>query len=145
VILDALQTLLATDTATLAPAALAVNVHLTTTAFTPGNALTVADFTEAAFVGSTALGAGVGPQQAFSDPVTGDRIVQLLEPAGGWHWDCTSLTGLPETIYGYYVTDNGNTDLYGSARFDTPLVINAIGQAVDIPQVRFNFVAPTLE
>jgi len=145
VILDELQTLLATDATTLADPANALHVHLAVNGFTPGNALTVADFTEATFTGATALAAGLGAQQEFTDPATGDRCVQLLEPAGGWHWVCTAGTGLPQTVYGYYVTDNTDAVLYGCDRLDTPMVINATGQAVDIPYVRFAFVSPTME
>ena len=144
VILDKLAELLAEDPTTLAPVANAVHVHLATNGFTPGPTLTVADFTEATFDGYAVLDADVGPQQNFVDPLSGNRVVQLLEPAGGWHWATTGITDLPQSIYGYFVTDNGDTVLYGCARFDLPVPLTASGQAVDIPYVRFDFIPPVL-
>jgi uncharacterized protein YjbI with pentapeptide repeats len=136
-ILQAIVDLLAADTATLANAA-ALHVHLSKSNFTPGPDLTPADFTEADFTGATALDAGTGTQQTFVDPSTNLRTIQLLEPAGGWHWDCAGGT-LPQTVYGYYVTDHTDADLYGCVKFTTPIVISAAGQGLDIAQVRFTF------
>lgn len=135
-LVNRIQTLLATDATTLAPAASACKVHLAMASFVPSAALLIGGLTEATFTGYAALLAGVSTQQTFNDPLTGGRIVQLLEPAGGWHWQTTGTTGLPMTIYGYYVTDNGTATLYGSALFSTPIVLSLTGDAVDIPQVR---------
>lgn len=137
VLLNRLQTLLATDTGSIASATLGVKVHLAMAAFTPSLTLTIGSLTEAVFTGYAALTAGVGNQQSFFDNVTGQRQVQLLEPASGWHWQASAATGLPVTIYGWYVTDNGNTNLYGSALFPTPVLIAATGDGIDIPNVRF--------
>src|SRR5262245_40946180 len=130
-ILDRLAALLQTDATTLAPAAGGVKVHLASAAFTPSPTLTIAGLTEATFTGYTALVAGTGSQQEFLDPVTGNRVVQLNEPAGGWHWATTGAVGLPQTIYGFYVTDNGTTALYGSQLFPTPITLTAAGQGID--------------
>jgi hypothetical protein len=140
VILDAIANLLANDTATIAPAALACHVHLIAAPFTPGAGLTFGSLTPATFTGSTPANAGVGPQQEFTDPTSTLRVVQLEEPAGGWHWLCTAGTGLPQTIYGYAVTDNADTVLLGSALLPAPVVINGSGQAIDVPYIRFTFV-----
>lgn len=139
VILDAIANLLAADPTTLAPVANALHVHLAIAAFTPGPTLSVGDFTEATFTGGAALPAGVGACQEFTDPVTGQRIVQLNEPAGGWHWHCTAGTGLPQTVYGYYVTDHADAVLYGCARLPANVTITASGQGLDVDQVRFTF------
>lgn len=133
-LLNRLQTLLAGDTTTF-NAPTAMKAHLAQAAFTPGPALTLASFTEATFTGYAALAAGVGTGQTFND-VTGGRVVQALEPAGGWHWQATGTTGLPQTIYGWYLSDNGNTQLYASGLFVTPIVLTQTGDAVDVPQVR---------
>jgi hypothetical protein len=139
-ILDAIVNLLAGDTATLASLT-AMKVHLAKAAFTPGPGMVPGDFTEAAFTGSTALDAGTGTQTVFVDPATGLRTIQIEEPAGGWTWLCTAGTGLPETIYGYYVTDNAGAVVYGAQRFTTPITITASGQAVNISWIRFTFLA----
>lgn len=143
-ILDKMAALLAADASTLAPAALALKVHLAIAAFTPGNALVPGSFTEATYVGYAPVLGGVGACQNFVDPATGLRTVQLNEPAGGWHFACTGGAGLPQTVYGYYVTDNGTTVVYGSQLLPTPVVISASGQALDLPQVRFNVVQQPL-
>ncbi len=139
VILDAIVNLLANDSATIAPAALALKVHLAAANFTPSPTLTVADFTEASFTGSTALDAGLGACEVFQDPVSGLRTIQLNEIAGGWHWLCTVTPSPAQVIYGYYVTDNANTVLYGSTKFPTPITINIAGQAIDIAWIRYTF------
>jgi hypothetical protein len=144
VILDRLAELLANDTTTLAPAALAVHVHLANNAFTPGPTLTVADFVEATFDGYAPLDAEVGPQQDFFDPATGNRVVQLVEPLAGWHWVTTGVTDLPQDITGYYVTDNTDAVLYGCFRFGANVPLTASGQSVDIGNVRFSFLDPVL-
>jgi hypothetical protein len=135
--LDAIVNLLAGDTGSLAAVA-AMHVHLAKANFTPGPDLTVGDLTEADFTGSAALDAGTGTQQVFVDPVTGQRTIQILEPAGGWHWDCSGGT-LPQTIFGYYLTDNADAVLYAATRLTTPITLTAAGQAVDIPYLRFVF------
>lgn len=138
-LINQLVALLSADATTLAPASSANKVHLAQAAFTPAASLTVAGLTEATFTGYAALLAGVSTQQVFFDPATGNTILQILEPAGGWHWKTTAATGLPQTIYGYYLTDNGTTTVYGSALFTTPIVLNGSGQGIDIAQVRFTF------
>lgn len=140
-ILNTIVDLLAADTATIAPAALALHVHLVKTPFTPIATLLIGDVTPATFDGSTPLNAGVGPQDVFRDPQTTLRIVQILEPAGGWHWDVTGVTDLPQTIYGYVVTDNADADIYGAALLSTPLTLSSVGQGIDLSWIRFTFLA----
>jgi hypothetical protein len=136
-LLNRLSALLATDTTTLAPAAGGVKVHLAQNAFAPSLSLALGSLTEANFTGYAALLAAVGNQQNFQDPVTGNGVVQLVEPLGGWHWATTGTANLPQTIYGFYVTDNGSATLYGSALFSAPITLTASGQGIDIAQVRF--------
>jgi hypothetical protein len=138
-IINRLVALLAGDTTTLASATLACKVHLAQAAFTPAPGLTVASFTEATFQGYAALAAGLNTQQVFFDPATGNQILQMLEPAGGWHWGTTGTTSLPQTIYGWYMTDNASATVYGSALLPSPVVLNAASQGVDVPQVRYTF------
>jgi hypothetical protein len=138
-LINRLITLLAGDTTTLAPAASNVKAHLAAATFTPSPALTVGSFTEATFTGYAALLAGLNAQQSFVDSATGNQIIQLLEPAGGWHWATTAATSLPMTIFGYYVTDNASAVLYGSALLTTPITLTASGQGVDVAQIRLTF------
>lgn len=142
--LDILQLLLANDAASLADPAAAVHVHLAMANFNPASVLIPADITEATFVGSAVLSAGLGAQQAFTIPATGERIVQLKEPAGGWHWVATAATDLPQSIYGWYVTNLADTILYGSELFSAPIAILSIGNGIDVGQVRFRMPAGAL-
>ena len=137
VVLDRLAELLATDATTLAPAALAVHVHLAKAPFTPAGTRVVADFVEADFAGYAPLDAGVGPQQNFIDPSNGNRTVQLVEPPGGWHWQASGVGNLPQTIYGYYVSDNADAVLFGSKLIQPPIPLAGILDGVDLAQVRF--------
>lgn len=143
VILDRMQELLATDDTTLS-SAIALKVHLISANFTPGAGTDFTTLTEATFTGAGAKAAGIGDAQIFTDPVTGRRQIQLLEPAGGWHWKATDAVGLPQTIYGFCVTDNASLITYGATKLDTPIVLNAANDAVDIPYVRFSMIAPVL-
>lgn len=140
-ILDQITDLLAADATTIAPAALACHVHLAIAPFSPGAGLDIATLVEATFTGGGAISAGLGAQDVFTDPASGLKIIQLLEPAGGWHWDCTALTDLPQTVYGYWVSDNTDAVLYGSALLDAPLFLNAVGQGIDLPWIRFTFLS----
>jgi len=143
VILLTLAELLAADPAYLAAAA-AKHIHLIQAPFTPAGDTDFTTLTEATFDGYTALNAAAGAQQAFTDPITFERIVQLIEPVGGWHWEVTGVTDLPQDIYGFCVTDLADAVTLGSALLDTPITLTGEGQAVDLAQVRFTFVPAPL-
>lgn len=145
VLLNELQTLLSQDTNTLAPAAGGCKAHLIASNFSPGANTDFGTLTEASFTGYAALVAGVGNQQAFFDTVANKRVVQMLEPAGGWHWQATAGTGLPMTIYGWCLTNNAGTVTYGSGLFTPPRQLLASGDAVDIDQLRFEIPANALQ
>ena len=132
----AAQGLLAADPATMAPAALALHVHLIQAPFVPGDTTDFTALVEADFTGSTAKAAGVGACQTFNDPVTQQLAIQLNEPVGGWHWKATDAVNLPQTIYGYAVTDNADAVTLGSALLPSPAVLLAALDAVDIPFIR---------
>lgn len=130
--------LLATDDTMLADPLDAPLVTLIAAPFTPSSDTDLGDLTPATFNGSTPKSATAGDQQAFYDPVLGVDVVQLLEPAGGWTWECAVAPASQETIYGYAVTNQAGTTTYGSDVFDTPVAIIDAGDAVSIPAVRLN-------
>lgn len=133
------STLVAADTTNLA-AATAVKLHLAAATFTPSLSLTVASFTEATFTGYAPLAAGAtGTQVQFFDPATNNSIVEVKAPAGGWFFKTTASTGLPQTIFGSYLTDNGSANLLGSQLLTPSVTLTATGQGVEIPTVRFTF------
>lgn len=137
-ILDELQTLLAADTGTLA-AVTALHVHLIKAPFVPSAQTDFTTLTPADFTGYAFIAAGTGTQQKFRDPITGELIVQMKEPAGGWHWAATGGANLPQTIYGWCLTDNADTVTYGSDLLPSPVLMQASGDGVDVDQVRFGF------
>lgn len=136
VLLDRIADQIRTDVLALAPAVLPCRVHLSKSPFTPSAILTPASFTEADFGGYVVLVQVVGPQQSFLDPASGTRIIQLVEPAGGWHWQTTTLVLLPQTIHGFFVTDTSNLILWGSQLFPAPILLTSVGHNVDIGQIR---------
>jgi len=137
-LIDSLAELLAEDVAFLAAAA-AKHVHLVIAPFTPGPTTAYGDLTIATFDGYAALNAAAGAQQFFTDAESGRRVVQLIEPVGGWHWLTTGVTDLPQTIHGYVVTDLANAVTLGSALLDDPITLSGSGEAIDIDQIRFTF------
>jgi hypothetical protein len=142
--LGVVQDLIAQDPGSLAPAVNKLRVHLVKAPFTPESVQVPADLVEADFVGATFLEAGAGACQEFFNP-GGERCVQLNEPLGGWHWVATVAPSPAQTIYGFYVTDHANAILYGSDIITPTQVVNAVGQGVDIPWIRFTLVPPVLQ
>jgi len=138
-----LAELLAGDVTYLAAAAVK-HLHLIKDVFTPSDTTDFTTLTEADFDGYTELNAAANAQQAFTNPLTGERVVQLIEPLGGWHWETSGVTNLPQTIYGYAVTDLADAVTLGSALLEEPVTLLGAGEAVDIDNVRFTFVANPL-
>jgi len=140
---DSITDLIAADTTYLAAAAVK-NVKLVKDPFTPGSGTDYAGLVVADFDGSGAKTAASGAQQSFVDALTGQSVVQLIEPAGGWHWVTTGVTNLPQTIYGYVVTNDDNSETFGSELLTEPITLTASGQAIDLDQVRFTLVLSPL-
>jgi hypothetical protein len=137
-LLDQIMALVAADTTQLGSAT-ALKIHLAIANFVPSPTLVVGSFTEATFTGYVPLLVGTGTQISYVDPVTGLRTIELKAPAGGLNFKATAGTGLPQTIFGFYVTDNGSATLFGSQLLTTPVVLTASGQGFDIPPPRLAF------
>lgn len=142
-LINRLQTLLSQDTGSLA-AATALKVHLIQAAFTPSLTTTIASLTKATFTGYGPISAVVGNAIVWADPLTGQLVCELSPPAGGWHWAATGGTGLPQTIYGWYVGDNADVTLWGSNLLPQNVTITASGQGLDVATVRFGVVPGAL-
>lgn len=138
VIFDAIANLLAADPGTLS-AATAMHVHLIIAAFTPNLDTDFSLLTPATFTGSTPIDVTPGDQAVYYDAVTGLLTIELLEPAGGFHWDCTVDPATPETVYGIAVTDTADAVLIGSMLLDPQPTISAAGQGMDVPFVQLRF------
>jgi hypothetical protein len=133
---DRVRFLVASDTGQLATPGPGLLVALVMSAFTPGRATDIAGLTLATFVGSTAKIPTPGTQADFMDPLTGENLVQLIAPAGGWNWKCTAAPTPPQTIYGVVITDSTQTITYGSQLLPTPVTITNIGDAITIGDIR---------
>lgn len=94
----------------------------------------LADFTGSAQLTTT------GTPVVAKDPATGDVVIQLADPAGGWKWVTTNTANLPQTIYGYSVKQNDAPNQLGAVLFDTPIVLTAAGQLVVIGAVQFRVI-----
>lgn len=124
--------LLAADDTTLAPAANANKIALVKASFTPGPNLAIADLTFADFDGSTPILGTTGAQLESVDPQTGDFLIDIKPPAGGYRWETTGVTNLPQTIYGFALTNNAGTVLLAAETFSSPINLTAINQSVDV-------------
>lgn len=134
-----LGVLLAADTTTLAPAT-ANKIALIKAPFTPQESLVVADLTLADFGGSTPIAGAAGAQAVAIDPATGDQIITIKDPAGGYRWVTTNLTNLPQTIYGYCLLDTTLATLLAVQTIPTPVGLTAVGQQVDLGTVAMTLV-----
>lgn len=124
--------LLAADTATLAQAADPNHVVLVKNEFTPGEGAVIGDLTLADFDGSAALECGLGTQPEGLDPANADALITFVPPAGGWRWETTGVTNLPQTIYGFALTNEAETTLFACARLPTPITLTAVNQVVSL-------------
>lgn len=136
--------LLAADTTTLAPATNANKIALVNASFTPNENLAIGDLSFATFTGSTPKAGAAGTQGVGNDPTTGDQIITILTPVGGWRWTCTSAPTAPETIYGYALTDNAGATLLGVAALPAPVSIALVGDQIDLGAVEMTFVLQPL-
>jgi hypothetical protein len=144
-LLTQMATLLGADTTTLAAVAPFVEVALVKVPFVPGPALVLNPATDLAdFTGGSPIHAASAATQIFVDPVSGAIVIQCNEPAGGWHWLNTALLHVPQTIYGWSLWDPTLVTLYGAERLPVPIDIVAIGQAIDVGQVKFTMLLTPL-
>lgn len=132
--------LLAADPTTLAPAGAANKIALIMAAFTPDEVLVVGDLTLATFDGSTPIAGATGTQQVGNDPATGQQIITNKEPLGGWRWETTGLTNLPQTIYGWALLDTALAVLLGVELLPTPVALTEIGQEINIGTAKLTVV-----
>jgi len=119
----------------------AVSVHLTKAPFTPSASTDLAALiaAEADFGGYAVQSAAAGGQLIYQDPVSGLWVVELIPAAGTFRFDTVGTTNLPQTVYGYFVTDSTNATLMGCGLLDTPVPLTAAGQGQDLPPQLFRF------
>jgi hypothetical protein len=136
----ALGTLLAADTTTLAPAVTANKISLIKAPFTPSENLVIGDLTLADFATSTAIAGTLGAQLVGTDPATLDQVITIKDPLGGYRWITTALTNLPQTIYGFALTDSTLATLLAVAVLPAPVTLQEVGQFIDLGSVQLTIV-----
>lgn len=137
--------LLAADPDTLAPVADANKMVLLKAPINPGENVPFIDLVPADFDGSTPLDCGLGTQPSGLDPTTSDSIITLKSPAGGWRWESTGLTNLPQTVYGAALMNNAMDGYYGAMVLDTPVTIANTNQVIDLGPQTFRLLAGSLQ
>jgi hypothetical protein len=135
-----LGTLLAADPATLAPAVNGNKIALVMQPFVPTEDLIATDLTYATFTGSTPIQGSTGAQLTGVDPATGEQVLTIKAPLGGWRWHTTATTNLPETIYGFALLDSTLASLYAVQLLPTPIALTESGQEIDLGAVTITFV-----
>ena len=112
-------------------------IRLVAGEFTPDENLVVADLTFATFTGSTALDVGLDDQLVGIDPTTGEQLITLIEPVGGWRWECTATPGAPQNIYGFALLTAASAALLAVEAFPEPITIQEIGQEINLGTAKF--------
>lgn len=133
----AMLDLLAADPATLAQAMNANEIALVISSFVPSGDLVIGDVTLATFMGSAPIAVALMDQQVGYDPVRGEWFIQMIGPIGGFYYEASMAPAAAETVYGYVLTDMAGATVFGSKLLDTPVIIQGVGDAVDLGAVRF--------
>ena len=139
-----LGALLAADPTTLAPAGPGNKIALISVNFVPTENLVLAGLTLANFTGSTPIVAAGGAQQVGLDPTTGQQVITMSPPAGGWRWITGNAVNLPEVIYGFALLDNAMVTLLGVQLLTTPVQLTAAGQEINLGDVQIHLVLTPL-
>jgi hypothetical protein len=134
---NALASLLAGATAYLAPSASANIVALIVAPFTKGPNLVVADLTLASFAGSTPIAGMTGTQDVGNDPNTGQQVITIIAPSGGWVFTCTTAPATPQTVFGYALLNNAGTTLLATEYLIPNTTITNIGDFIDLGKITF--------
>jgi len=124
--------LLAADATTLAPSSAANKVALVMNDFTPSENLNVSNLTLATFDGGNPISGITGTQPVGLDAQTGDQIITISPPAGGWRWEVTGSANLPQTIFGFALLDDTLSTLLASEKFIPPIGLSSVGQEISI-------------
>jgi len=136
--------LLAADTATLAQAADNNVIALVMEPFTPSEGLAVGGLTLATFDGSTPILVGLGAQPEGLDPNTNDGLISLKPPAGGFRFETTGTTNLPQTIYGFALLNEAMDTLFASEALAAPITLTAVNQVINLENVQIRQLANSM-
>jgi hypothetical protein len=139
-----LATLLAADATTLAPATDPNVIALVTNSFTPTPQTVIGDLTFASGDGLDPIIGTAGTQHVGVDPVTGESVISMVEPAGGWRWQLTGTPGSPVVVYGFALLTTASAAYLASELLPTPITLQVIGDFLDIGSATFRLPVGTL-
>lgn len=122
--------LLAADATTLAPAVNANELMLVANDIAIDENKVIGNLTAATFTGSANIVGVAGTQLVGVDPATGDQLIQIKAPAGGWRWECTAAPASPETIFALALVTTGGADLLALGPLVPNVVISGVGDVV---------------
>jgi len=135
-----LGVLLAADTTTLA-AASANKVALIIAPFNAADeTLVLSALTLATFTGSTPIAGVAGGQTVGNDPATGDQVITIKAPAGGWLFECSAPPTPPQVVYGYCLVDDTVATLLGTEPLVTATTITNVGDFIDLGKIDLTFI-----
>lgn len=126
--------LLGADSITLSKSSGGVNkILLIKEPFTPASNLDPTTLTEADFDGYAAREVLTGGLPQSIDPATGDSLITAPPDTTPYLWETTGVTNLPQTIYGFVLTNIDKTVLYGSALLPANVTLTAVNQSIQLP------------
>lgn len=143
VLLDAIATLLSTDTATFADP-LFVQAFLVKADFALSSNLLMADLTLADFTGNPTKDATVAGGLVGINPVTAQRTISFKTPLGGWRFNCTATPTPAQNIYGVGVKALTSGLLLAVKKYATPILIQVAGDFIHEPDLTCNLVSNPL-
>jgi hypothetical protein len=140
---EKMATLLAADATSLAPATDLNVIKLVMATFTPGESTVVGDLTFATFDGSTPIEVTAGTQAEGLDPLTADAVITLSPPVGGFRFEVTGTTNLPQQIFGCALVSDAGV-LLGCQTLPQPITLTAVNQFIDLGDLSFRQLANSL-
>jgi hypothetical protein len=116
----------------------ALLIRLVAADFTPSEGLVPGDLTFASFDGSTAKSPTVATDwQVGTDPATNEQLITAPEPAGGWRWEVTGVTNLPQSIYGFALLTAASAELLAVEKLAAPVTLIAVTNEINLGKAQF--------
>jgi len=97
--------------------------------------LAIDDLTFATFDGSTPIACGTGTQPEALDRNSNNAVISIKPPAGGFRFETTGTTDLPQTVFGFALLNDDSTVLLAAESLLEPITLSAINQLVQLPPV----------
>ncbi len=128
--------LLAADTAVLASVT-AMKVGLIVAPYVGSIDRLIGDLTLSAATGLVPLAGVAGAQLESIDPITGESVVEIKAPAGGFRWETPGGFTGPVTVYGFALCNGAVDALYGTEALDPPQILTTENQSITAPELSF--------